>query len=97
MNRVLFKNIIFVAIAIIVISLVGAGLVSTGIISTEPLKLDSKTINAKLIIDYGDNEVDTYSLEISNATVYSLLIQASNQYYFEIGSYYYNNYKNKRH
>ena len=93
MNRALIKNIIFVAIAIIVIALVGAGLVGTGIISTESLKLDSKTINATLIIVYGDNEVDTYTLEISNATVYSLLIQASNQYDFEVGSYYYDNYK----
>ncbi|KYK21152.1 hypothetical protein AYK21_05320 [Thermoplasmatales archaeon SG8-52-2] len=93
MNRALLKNIILIVIPIIVILLVGAGLVGTGIISTQPLRLDSKTINATLIIDYGEKVVDTYILEISNATVYSLLIQASNQYDFEVGSYYYDNYQ----
>jgi hypothetical protein len=92
-NRALLKNIILIVIPLIVILLVGAGLVGTGIISTEQLKLGSKTINATLIIDYGGDVVDTYTLKLSNATVYSLLIQASNQYDFEVGSYYYDNYQ----
>ena len=93
MNRAPCKNIIIFAIPIIVVALVGIGLASTGIISTEPLKLDPKTINATLIIDYGNNELDTYTLETSNATVYSVLIQASNQYDFEVGTEYYDNYQ----
>jgi hypothetical protein len=92
-NRVLFKNIILIATTIIVIALVGFGLASTGIISTDQLEFDAKTINATLIIDYGNNELDTYSLEISNATVYSALIQASNQYDFEVEADYYDNYQ----
>jgi hypothetical protein len=92
-NRALLKNIILITIPIILIALIGAGLVGTGIISTEQLKLDSKTINATLIIDYGDYVVDTYNLEISNATVYSALIQASNHYDFDVGAYYYDNYQ----
>lgn len=93
MNRALLKNITLFAILIIAIALVGVGLASTGIISTEPLKLDTKKINVTLIIDYGNNEIETYSLEISNATVYSALIQVSNQHDFEVGSYYYDNYQ----
>ena len=93
MNRGFLKNIIIITIPIIVILIVGIGLASTGIISTEPLKLNSRTISTTLIIDYGDNEVETYTLEISNATVYSALIQASNQYDFDVGAEYFDNYQ----
>ena len=93
MNRTLLKNILLITIPIIVLGIVGVGLIGTGIISTEPFKLDSKTINTTLIIDYGNNVIDTYALEISNATVYNALIQASNQYDFEVRSYYYDNYQ----
>jgi hypothetical protein len=92
-NRALLKNIILLVIPIIVIALVGIGLASTGTISTEPLELDAKTITATLIIDYGNNDIETYNLKISNATVYSALIQASNQYDFDVETYYYDNYQ----
>ena len=93
MNRALFKNVILISISIIVIALFGIGLASTGIISTEPIKIKSDEISTTLIIDYGNNNVDTYTLILSNATVYSALIQASNQYGFEVEAEYYDNYQ----
>lgn len=93
MNRDLIKNIVLLSVPIIVIALAGIGLLSTGIITDEPLKINTNKINATLIIDYGDNQVDTYNLKVENATVYSLLIQASNINGFEVGAEYYDNYQ----
>lgn len=93
MNRDLIKNIVLLSVPIIVIALAGIGLLSTGIITNEPLKINTNKINATLIIDYGDNQVDTYNLKVENATVYSLLIQASNINGFEVGAEYYDNYQ----
>jgi hypothetical protein len=92
-NRALLKNILFIAVPIIAIVLAGVGLMGTGIISTEPLKLNSRAINTTVIIDYGDNIIKTYDLEISSATVYSALIQASNQFGFEVRAEFYPNYQ----
>jgi len=92
-NRDLIKNIVLLSVPIIVIALAGIGLLSTGIITDEPLKINTNKINATLIIDYGDNQVDTYNLKVENATVYSLLIQASNINGFEVGAEYYDNYQ----
>jgi hypothetical protein len=92
-NRALFKNVVLISISIIVIAIFGIGLASTGIITTEPVKINTDTISTTLIIDFGKNNVDTYTLELSNATVYSALIQASNQYGFEVESEYYDNYR----
>jgi len=92
-NRDLIKNIVLLSVPIIVIALAGIGLLSTGIITNEPLKINTNKINATLIIDYGDNQVDTYNLKVENATVYSLLIQASNINGFEVGAEYYDNYQ----
>ena len=93
MNRALLKNIIIIAVLIIVIAIAGIGLLSTEIITTEPLKLDTSKVNATLIINYGNNQIDTYNIEISNATVYSVLMRASNLYDLEVKAEYYDNYQ----
>ena len=93
MNRALLKNIIIIAVLIIVVAIAGIGLLSTEIITTEPLKLDTSKVNATLIINYGNNQIDTYNIEISNATVYSVLMRASNLYDLEVRAEYYDNYQ----
>lgn len=93
MNRGLIKNIVLILVPIIVIALVGIGLVNSGIITTEPLKINTNEVNATLIIDYGNNQVDTYNMKVENPTVFSVLMKASNLYGFEVGAEYYNNYQ----
>ena len=93
MNKNLIKNLVLILIPIFVIIGAGIGLVSTGIISTEPLKIDTEIINTTLIINYGDNQIESYNIKIPNATVYSVLMQASIEYNFQVKARYYNNYK----
>ena len=76
MEKKSFNNLILVIAVIAIILVVGIGLINAGIITTEKQNLRSNKIQATLIIDYGDETVDGYTLDITNATVYSLLIQA---------------------
>ena len=41
-------------------------------------------INTSLTIDYGDGKIDTYNIETSNATVFSVLMKASEVYNFSV-------------
>jgi hypothetical protein len=92
-NKNLIKNIVLIIIPLLVIIGVGIGLVNIGVITTEPPKPNSGIINATLIIDYGSNHIDNYNIKIANATVFSVLMQASEEYNFTIGAEYYDQYR----
>jgi len=90
MNRKLLKNVLTVAIPLLIICIVGIYLVNTGIITDEPPNTNSKMINTSLTIDYGNGEIDTYNIETSNATVFSVLMKASEDYNFPVTTKSYN-------
>lgn len=83
MDNKLFKNIISILVPILIIIVVGMYLVDSGIITDNPGNSNPEVSNTTLIIDYG-NEVDTYNINISNATVFSVLIKASEEYDFQV-------------
>ena len=92
MNKNLIKSIILIVIPL---SIIGAGvsLLNIGVITTEPPKTDSSIINITLIIDYGNNHIDSYNIKIANATVFSVLMEASKEYNFTVGAKYYDQYQ----
>lgn len=89
----LIKNTLMIVIPIIAI--IGAGIffVNTGIISTESIKFDTDIVNVTLIIVYSNDTIDIYDIKMSNPTVYSVLIKASNDYGFSVGTKYYDQYQ----
>ena len=91
MNQI--KNTLMIVIPIIVI--IGAGIffVNSGIISTESINFDTDIVNVTLKIDYSNDIIDTYNIKMSNPTVYSVLIKASNDYDFSVGTKYYDQYQ----
>jgi hypothetical protein len=92
-NRNLLKNIVLIVIPLLIIIVVGISLVSIEVITTEPPKINSDVINTKLIIDYGNGHIDSYNIKIGNATVFSVLMQASREYNFTVGAKYYDQYQ----
>jgi len=89
MNKESSKNLILVLISIALIIVVGLGLINAGIITTETPELNSEKIHATLIINYGNDNIDEYTVEITSATVYSLLIKTSEENNFEVAAEYY--------
>jgi len=89
----LIKNILMIVIPIIVI--IGAGIffVNSGIISTKSINFDTDIVNVTLKIDYSNDIIDTYNIKMSNPTVYSVLIKASNDHDFSVGTKYYDQYQ----
>jgi uncharacterized membrane protein YiaA len=90
--RALLKIVILI-LFILGIGLLGIGLVNLGIITTEPPKIESGMANVTLIIDYGNNRVDTYYVKTANATVFSVLMQAAEENNFTVGARYYDEYQ----
>jgi len=64
-----------------------------GVITTQHAKLNTETIHATLTIDYGNGILQNYEVELSNATVYSLLMKASVENNFEVVAEYYEQYQ----
>ena len=93
MEKKYLKNLLFVLIPLSIILIVGIGFLNAGIISTEHSGLNPNEINATLIIDYGDGQIDEFNLKINNATVYTLLIEASDEYNLDVESEYYEQYQ----
>jgi len=91
-NKNLIKNTVLIVIPLLIIG-AGVSLVNIGVITTEPPKTDSGIINTTLIIDYGSNHIDSYNIKIANATVFSVLMQASREYNFTVGAKYYDQYQ----
>jgi len=89
MSKESSKNLTLVLISIALIIVVGLGLINAGIITTETPELNSEQIHATLIINYGNDNIDEYTVEITSATVYSLLIKASEENNFDVGAEYY--------
>jgi uncharacterized protein DUF4430 len=87
------KNIILVLIPLLVLIIVGINLVNIGAITTELVEVKSDETLTTLLIDYGNNNIDTYQVKVQNATVFSVLLQASIDYDFNIGSKYYDQYQ----
>jgi len=89
----LIKNALMIVIPIIVI--IGAGIffVNTGIISTESINFDTDIVNVTLKIEYSNDIIDTYNIKMKNPTVYSVLMKASNDYDFSVGTKYYDQYQ----
>ena len=89
----LIKNTLMIVIPIICI--IGAGIffVNSGIISTESIKFDTDIVNVTLKIDYSNDMIDTYNIKMKNPTVYSVLMKASNDYDFSVGTKYYDQYQ----
>jgi len=93
MNKTIIKNILFILIPIIIIISAGITLVNLEIITTEPKNIETNTINTTLIINYGNNDSYTYNVKIANATVYTQLMEASNEYNFTVSAEYYKEYQ----
>ena len=71
----------------------GISLVNMGVISNNPPKIFSNEITATLIINYGNNNTDIYNIQTENATVFSILMEASKLYNFTVGVNYYDQYQ----
>ena len=80
-------------IPLIVIIFIGINLINLGAISTEFAGENSAEIITNLIIDYGNNNTEIYQVSVQNATVFSVLLQASIDHNFSIGSKYYDSYQ----
>lgn len=63
------------------------------IITTEAPRGEPGLIQATLIIDYGKDDIENYEIQLSNATVYSVLMKASEQYDFDLGADYQDQYQ----
>jgi len=80
MNKKLIKNLLLIIIPLLVIAAIFFNLENAGIITDKEPIIKSDLINTTLIIDYGDEEIDRYNLTIKNATVYSVLINAREEF-----------------
>lgn len=89
MNKPLLKKILLISIPLICIILIGVALANFGIITTEPPELNPQTVNSTLIIDFGNDTINTYSVKLENATVFSILDKASKLYNFSIETQYF--------
>ena len=94
------RTVIFAIIGITILSISVAGifrLIDRGVITFGyPEKFScNETIQVLLIIDYGDGRVDKFnvSIESGNATVYSVLMKASEENGFPVGAKYCPQYK----
>ncbi len=93
MEKSLLKKILLVLIPLICVISIGVVLANIGIITTESPKLNPHTVNATLVIDFGNDTVDTYNIKLENATVFSVLEEASKLYSFTIVAQYYEQYQ----
>ncbi|MBN2602843.1 MAG: DUF4430 domain-containing protein [Candidatus Thermoplasmatota archaeon] len=93
MEKSLLKKILLILIPLICVILIGVVLANIGIISTEAPQPNSHTVNATLVIDYGNDTVDTYNIELENATVFSILKEASKLYNFTFEAQYFEQYQ----
>lgn len=84
MNKTLQKNILLIIIPIILIIGLGIGLVNIGVITTEQEKIITDSVNSTLIIDYGNGIIDTYAIQVENATVYTVLMNAAEENNFTV-------------
>jgi len=94
------RAVIFVIIGVVVLSVSVAGifkLIDRGVITFghPEISSDNETIKVLLIIDYGDGRLDKFNVSIDsgNATVYSVLMKASEENGFPVGADYYPQYK----
>lgn len=73
------------------------GLIDRGVITFghPGIPSDNETIEVLLIIDYGDGRLDKFNVSVDsgNATVYSVLMKASEENGFPVGAEYYPQYK----
>ena len=83
------KNLLFVLITIAIIVIAGFGLINAGVITTDSPELNPNQIHAIVIINYGDDNMDEYTVEATSATVYSLLIKTSEENNFDVVAEYY--------
>jgi hypothetical protein len=89
----LIKNIAVLIIPLFVILGAGIFLVNSGMITTEKPSLEVDIINVNLSIDYGNDMIDSYTLKISNANVYNVLIKASEEHDFSVKAKYYDQFQ----
>lgn len=89
MDKKNLKNLLMILIPIAIILVAGLGLINAGIITTEKSDLSSDQITVKLRLNYGTGDVDEYTIKTSNATVYSVLMNAAEKNDFEVESTYY--------
>ena len=93
MNKKFVKNIILIAVPILVLVLAGAVLIGSGIIGFEKTVESNDYISVKIEIDYGNGLLDSYNIEILNATAFEALKTASEEYNFELDTTYYEEYQ----
>jgi hypothetical protein len=87
------KKILLILIPLVIIISLGLVLANLGIITTEPPQLNPNSVNATLIINFGNGTANNYNIELENATVYSLLEEASYLYNFTFETQYYEQYQ----
>jgi len=83
------KNILILIVPIAVIAIAGFGLINAGIISTDAPDLNPNQINVTLILNYGEDNIDEYTVQTTESTVYSVLIKASEENNFYVVAEYY--------
>ncbi|MCK4996139.1 MAG: DUF4430 domain-containing protein, partial [Thermoplasmatales archaeon] len=82
MNKTQTKNLLVILIPLIVLIIAGFSLVTTGIITLEAPNINTDQIDATLIINYGNENINTYIVTLTNPTVFNVLDQASTDYDF---------------
>jgi len=88
MNKTQTKNLLFTLIPLIVLIIAGFSLVTTGIITLETPNINTNQIDVTLIINYGNKNINTYTVTLTNPTVFNVLDQASTDYDFTLRAEY---------
>lgn len=82
MNKTQTKNLFIAVITLSTLILISFGLAITGVITFEKPAATSNSIHVKLIINYGNGNIDTYDVTLVGLTVFNVLEKASEDYDF---------------
>ena len=93
MVKVPLKKILLILIPLICVISIGLVLANVGIITSEPPEDNPHSANSTLVIDYGNDTIDTYTIQLENATVFSVLEEASINYNFTVEAQYFEQYQ----
>lgn len=93
MSRSTVNSVLIIIIPIVILVAAGIILADIGAITTEKQTSSNEQIDVTLIIDYGNNQVDTYQIQTKNVTVYAVLMQAAERYQFPVNATYHDAYQ----
>ncbi|MEF8849098.1 MAG: DUF4430 domain-containing protein [Candidatus Thermoplasmatota archaeon] len=89
MKKIIYPIIMIIIAIVLILALVNADIIT---LSNTPQN-NSEKIQATLIINYGNQTTEKYNITLTNATVYSMLMKASETYNFTVKDVYYEEYQ----